>query len=374
MKPIRFLPKIQRGQECLNCELPLAGEENFCPNCGQRNDTRNLNFANFLNAVFSEFVSYDSRLWRTIAVLLLKPGQVSRDYIKGRRFRYTNPFRFYLTVSILFFLFLGLVNKYEEIKGTGKSKNFVQFNKDSISGKKKEFLDAASLKLDSIKAANPNIKDLQTLDSVIKEAQFNNKVITDEVAVDSLFLKIGNKGFSKKLAKYNNFFKSHKTLSVEKALDSMAEPSTFWNRFYYSKIRDVYEAFEDGGATLNKKIMSNLSIALFVFLPVFALFIKLLYIRRSLNYMEHLVFVFNTQSVFFILMLLVLGLNLVTESEAWPSIFMVLFLIYLYLALLKFYRQGWFKTFVKFSILNVVYLTLSTIGIIIVSIISFLID
>ena len=94
MKPIRFLPKIQRGKKCLNCELPLAGEENFCPNCGQRNDTRNLNFANFLNAVFSEFVSYDSRLWRTIAVLLLKPGQVSRDYIKGKRFRYTNPFQF----------------------------------------------------------------------------------------------------------------------------------------------------------------------------------------------------------------------------------------------------------------------------------------
>ncbi len=52
MKPIRFLPKIKRGQVCLNCDLPLAGEENFCPNCGQRNDTRGLNFGSFIHAIF----------------------------------------------------------------------------------------------------------------------------------------------------------------------------------------------------------------------------------------------------------------------------------------------------------------------------------
>ena len=50
----------------------------------------------------------------------------------------------------------------------------------------------------------------------------------------------------------------------------------------------------------------NLSISLFIFLPIFTLFLMLLYIRRKYTYMEHLVFVFNTQTVFFLLLLIFL--------------------------------------------------------------------
>lgn len=370
MKPIRFLPKIQRGQECLNCTLPLAGEENFCPNCGQRNDTRSLNFGSFLHAIFSEFISYDSRLWRTIKILLLKLGQVSRDYINGKRFRYANPFRFYLTISIVFFLFLGIVNKYEELKGTGKTRNIVNINQAGISNTSEKILENVNKKFDSIKKANLNNNDLQELDSILKKTKLNNKSFN----LDSLSFGKNNVEFASKITKYNNFYKTHKTLPVEEALDSIGDSHTFWNRFYYSKIDLVYKSMDDGFSSLNKKILSNMSIALFVFLPLFALFVKLLYVRRGLNYMEHLVFVFNTHSVFFLLMILVLGISLFSDTKVGQPIFIVMFLIYLYLALLKFYKQGWFKTFIKFSILNVVFMTLSTIGIIIVSIISFLLD
>ena len=374
MKPIRFLPKIKRGQVCLNCDLPLAGEENFCPNCGQRNDTRGLNFGSFIHAIFSEFISYDSRLWRTIKVLLLKPGLVSRDYIDGKRFRYANPFRFYLTISIIFFILLGIVTKYEELRGTGKRLNLVDINQAGFSETGEKIINAANKKIDSLKIANPNNKDIQAfdLDSIIKKNQVSNNDFN--LSFDSISFGKNNMAFAKKIAKYNKFYKNHKTLSVEAALDSLGDPHNFRNRFYYTKIRDIYIIRADKGNSLNKKIVSNLSIALFVFLPIFTLFLKLFYIRRRLNYMEHLVFVFNTQSVFFLLMILVLGVSLVSESKRSMPIFIFMFLIYLYLALLKFYKQGWFKTFVKFSIFNMVYLTLSLIGLIIVSFLAFLID
>jgi len=302
MKPIRFLPKIQHGKECLNCGLSLGGEENFCPSCGQRNDTRSLNFGSFLHAIFSEVISYDSRLWRTILAMLIHPGKVSRDYIDGKRFRYANPFRFYLTVSIVFFVLLGLVNKYEDFKGTGKSRNIININTDDVTNKKDKIITDARKKFDSIKKANPNNKDLNDLDNnVIKPLlkEGNVKSLDDDINLDSLILGQNNSALAKKITRYNQFYKNNKTLSVAKALDSLGETQTFWNRFYYSKIEAIYKIIADHGSSLSNKIMSNLSIALFIFLPIFTLFLKLLYIRRRLNYMEHLIFVFNTQTVFF---------------------------------------------------------------------------
>jgi uncharacterized protein DUF3667 len=365
MKPIRFLPKIKRGQVCLNCDLPLAGEENFCPNCGQRNDVRSLNFGSFLYAIFSEFISYDSRFWRTIISLVMHPGKVSREYIDGKRFRYANPFRFYLTISIVFFVLLGLMNKYEQLRGKGKKTQILNIGNTEVPDTKDKIIKNANKKLDSLKAAHPDNKDLKNLDI---------NAIDENLNIDSLSLGKNNSVLAKKLNRYNKFYKTHKTLSVGKALDSLGEPQTFWNRFYYSRIDAFYKIIEDQGTSFNKKLMSNLSIALFVFLPIFTLFLKLFYIRGSLNYMEHLIFVFNTQSVFFLLMILLLLVNLITESTNAPPIFVFMFLIYLYLALRKFYKQGWFKTFIKFNLLNFIYLILSSIGFVIVSILAFLLD
>jgi len=375
MKPIRFLPKIKRGKVCLNCDLPLAGEENFCPNCGQRNDVRSLNFGSFLYAIFSEFISYDSRLWRTIIALVIHPGKVSREYIDGKRFRYANPFRFYLTISIVFFVLLGLVNKYDKLNGKGTSKNIIQFNTGNGTVTKEKIIKGINTKFDSIKEAHPDNADLKDLETnlikpILKESESKN----NDFNLDSLSLGKENIALAKKLQKYNGFYKSHKTLSVNIALDSLSEAHTFWNRFYYSKIGAIYKIIDDKGDSLSNKIVSNLSIALFILLPIFTLFLKLLYIRRRLNYMEHLIFVFNTQSVFFLLMILLLFTSLFTESKTAPVIFVLMFLVYLFLALRKFYKQGWFKTFIKFNLLNFVYLTLSLIGFVIVSILAFLIS
>jgi len=355
MKPIRFLPKIQRGKECLNCGLPLAGEENFCPNCGQRNDIRKLNFGSFLSAIFDEFISYDSRFWRTIIVLLLKPGKVSKDYIEGRRAQYANPFRFYLTISIIFFLLLGAYNKYDDFKKNGFSTTQIL----NIDTKKKKPKKTTQVSTTQVKS-----------DSVTK----NKKTDVLKIVLDSLSVKDKTLSIPQKISKYALFYRKHPDIQVDEALDSLKQPLTFWNRFYYSKTIEGFKiGNSDHGKSLTKKIIPNLSVALFIFLPLFTLFLKLFYIRRSFNYMEHLVFVFNTQAVFFLLMILLLGVNFFTQNKSVAIIFVILFLIYLYIALLKFYKQGWFKTLVKFSIFNWIYLTISGIGLSIVSVLAFLV-
>lgn len=359
---------------CLNCDLPLAGEENFCPNCGQRNDVRSLNFGSFLSAIFSEFISYDSRLWRTITALIMHPGKVSREYIDGKRFRYANPFRFYLTISIIFFVFLGFITKYEKLRGKVASRNIIQINTDNGTDTKEKLTKDFNKKFDSIKEAHPDNADLKDLETnIIKPLLKDSDIKNNNPNLDSLSLGKENSVLAKKIIRYNKFYNSHENLPVDKALDSLGEAQTFWNGFYYSKIVSFYKIKEGKANSLINKIMSNLSIALFILLPIFTLFLKLFYIRRRLNYMEHLIFVFNTQSVFFLLMILLLFTTLFTESNTAPVIFVLIFLVYLFLALRKFYKQGWFKTFIKFNLLNLVYSTLATIGIVIVSILVFLI-
>ena len=48
----------------------------------------------------------DARLWRTLKLLFLRPGQLTVEFLEGRRARYLPPFRLYLISSVLLFLTL----------------------------------------------------------------------------------------------------------------------------------------------------------------------------------------------------------------------------------------------------------------------------
>jgi hypothetical protein len=109
---------------------------------------------------------------------------------------------------------------------------------------------------------------------------------------------------------------------------------------------------------------------LFVFLPFFTLFLKLFYVRRKYTYIDHLVFVFHTQTIFFILLSIYFLIALFGATpQLW--LFISLFLIYLLIAMHKFYKQGYVKTLIKFLMLNFVYLIMGTIGVLLVGLISF---
>ena len=104
-----------RGEECLNCGRSLEEEHKFCPNCGQLNSIKKLALGDFFSEFFSGLFAYDSRFIRTMRILLFKPGKISKDYIQGKRMRYVNPYRFFLTTAIIFFLIYGYDNSFEGI-------------------------------------------------------------------------------------------------------------------------------------------------------------------------------------------------------------------------------------------------------------------
>ena len=96
-----------RATHCANCGAELRGE--FCCECGQRAREFRLSFARFVGELAAEIFDSDSRLWRTLGPLALRPGFLSREYLDGRRVRYLPPLRLYLVASLLFFVLDGFL-------------------------------------------------------------------------------------------------------------------------------------------------------------------------------------------------------------------------------------------------------------------------
>lgn len=368
-----------KGLECLNCGQPLTGNENFCSYCGQKNTTKQLSFSVFLNNLFSGFFSYDSRFWRTFIPLLTKPGKVSKQYIEGKRERFVNPFQLYLNVSIIFFLIFGITNKIENSKPLGAIVE-VGNKFDSIPKNTAVPLDSIFTKTNKI--IQENTKDsltqqeLDELNKVFNFSNLNDKNKEEKYIYKSKANAIKSIGFFDKISDFQHFYGEFPAFNTKQALDSLGYEASFINKFCYQQTVNSYKNFEeiksDGGERFLKTLTSYISISLFIFLPVFTLFLKLIYIRRKFTYMEHLVFVFHTQTVFFLLFSIFYFLNFFIKMDNIAWILVVIFLIYLYKALRYFYEQGRFKTVIKFLLLNSYYMFLSGVGFTIVAVLSFI--
>lgn len=107
---------------------------------------------------------------------------------------------------------------------------------------------------------------------------------------------------------------------------------------------------------------SKLPFIIFFYLPVFALFIWLVYARRPFTYMEHLIFTFHNQTMWFVLFSLAVVTDYFSDSGTAKTIGTLLFLFYLYKAMRKFYRQGRVKTILKFVIINGIFFILAIIA------------
>jgi hypothetical protein len=92
---------------CANCDAALSGP--FCSRCGQRNANLGVSLRVLARDFADEYLSIDSRLFRSGFALLFRPGFLTRQYLIGRRERFVRPLRLYLVTSLLFFFALSTV-------------------------------------------------------------------------------------------------------------------------------------------------------------------------------------------------------------------------------------------------------------------------
>ena len=99
---------------CLNCGQALATPRpNFCPACGQETDVRPPTLGAFLQQFGGAYLSTEGALWRSLKLLLLQPGELTRQYLAGRRKHYVLPLRLYLTISVVTLLLVRVLGGVE---------------------------------------------------------------------------------------------------------------------------------------------------------------------------------------------------------------------------------------------------------------------
>lgn len=85
---------------CLNCATPLIGSH--CHACGQAahvHKTLGAFFHDLLHGVFH----FEGKIWRTLPMLVIRPGKLTREYIDGRRASYVSPIALFLFCVFLLF-------------------------------------------------------------------------------------------------------------------------------------------------------------------------------------------------------------------------------------------------------------------------------
>ena len=86
---------------CRNCGAALQGR--YCHACGQKAVSSEVSLNDLMHEGVHEFVHLDGKIFQTLKLLLFRPGELTVEFLQGRRARYIPPLRLYLICSLLFF-------------------------------------------------------------------------------------------------------------------------------------------------------------------------------------------------------------------------------------------------------------------------------
>ncbi len=74
---------------CKNCEHVFQGH--FCSNCGQKTNTKRLDFHYLYDELKYTFLHINSGLLYTAKQLLIRPGDMIREFVEGKRVKHYKP-------------------------------------------------------------------------------------------------------------------------------------------------------------------------------------------------------------------------------------------------------------------------------------------
>jgi Protein of unknown function (DUF3667) len=321
---------------CENCGAPMAGP--FCAQCGQAAVDYRRSIRHIIVDVLDSFLNWDSKFFATIGWLIARPWHLTNQFLAGRRVRYVHPLRLYLLVSILFFF---VVNYWAKSIHADPSKLSAE--------------DRAEIAADpdippGVKAQVQRALDAKGLSQ--PEAQKSTSPVT---AVTP---------------------QSTTTVSPPPSVTSPSPPGDFgplvqfdkppsegFERWLEQRAKEKMGEHGSKMALFIATLFSNLPYMMLCCIPLFALVLKVLYVRKRVFYIDHLVYALHIHSFAYLAIMLIvlitIGLN-----RSIPGVFAgwtiaalwITFAVQVFLSIRRVYRQGWFFTVFKFLLGGIAYL------------------
>ena len=363
--------KVRAEKNCLNCNTEVQGR--FCHNCGQENVEPKETVWGLVSHFFHDITHFDGKFFSSLKWLIIKPGFLSKEYIIGRRARHLNPIRMYVfTASLFFILFFSFFYDIKDfnVRTSDKRKNTKQ--DILVSEKSKE----TGFTKDETKSDSANNEKGYRYINKFADSGIADKKNEDKNQDRSL--KTENQAKSESSGRQKNvndtnftfFFKTNEFHSVEQ-YDSVqhslsSEQRDGWfTRAVKRKEIHLSQRIKEEGTTkvfsqMFDKFMHSFPQILFFSLPLIALVLQLLYIRRRKQffYVNHGIFLIHIYIYSFINLIVYFSIGKLGKIFGWDWVSWIQFALFLYAlwyvykAMRNFYGQRRFKTIVKFLLLN----------------------
>lgn len=88
------------GGVCPNCGAEV--HDKFCAACGQPAHLHRT-LGHMIEEFLHGILHFDTRAWRTLPLLVFRPGTLTREYIHGKRARYISPLAMFLLIVFTMF-------------------------------------------------------------------------------------------------------------------------------------------------------------------------------------------------------------------------------------------------------------------------------
>ncbi|MFN8251420.1 MAG: DUF3667 domain-containing protein [Ferruginibacter sp.] len=334
--------KERKEKNCLNCNAVVQGR--YCHICGQENIEPKESAWHLVSHFFQDITHFDGKFFNSLRYLIFRPGFLSREYMVGRRASHLNPIRMYVFTSAFFFLIFFSLFKFNPEKNisttvdNGVTKATVEALRQMDAKTYKDFVAEVVKNDSSMQFAYDSAKYFHYLDSISRSGKGGFRFTPSNYKTRAAYDTALARGIKK-----------HNWLERQ-----LVHRQFELNEKYRGDNRAMFSAIMD-------KLMHSLPQILFITLPLFALLLKILYIRRSqYYYVNHAIFTIHLFVFVFIAMLVTFGIAKLQDSLHWSwlsylnGLISILIFVYNYKAMRNFYQQGRAKTITKFLLLHLV--------------------
>lgn len=264
---------------CDNCHAPLHG--NYCHQCGQHAHNPLKSFTHAVEDVFESFWHLDGRIFRTLRELWI-PGRIAGNYLAGQRVRYLPPLRLFVIMSVFAFFVARLsVGKDSDlISINSPASQFAAITETAQVNRHRDALLADMVVPED--ANGPAARALAATREAIAQAaqrriaELEGRVPAAEMP-RQISLQIDGSG--------------QPWHPVDNPVDYRYLPD--WaNAAINHRLQRLHDNVQPGQERwqlLMDRFLAALPAALFVMMPLLALVLRLVYLRRPMGYLEHLV-------------------------------------------------------------------------------------
>lgn len=375
--------KIQRPPitHCENCGAHLDGH--WCAKCGQPAIDYRRSFRHVIADLLNEFLNWDSKFFATIGLLLARPWKLTNEFLAGHRVRYVHPLRLYLLASILFFFAFNYAIKsahFDPINLSPENRAEIrdELQRENITPEVRAKIEAALGGIEVPPSKRARLEEELKREDLSAEArreiqerlqhgdpmpQARTKI---EDAVKDLppevrariqdALKRASPSPAQEPQQPGQTTpepSENDTPRVESGSDK--KTSTPFEKWIETRAKEKMGEHGTKMGLFIATLFSNLPYMMLCCIPLFAFVLKILYLRRRIFYIDHLVYALHIHTFAYtgvmLIVLATIGLNHIAPGTITGWIIALLwmaFVVQIFLSIRRVYRQGWFISIFKF--------------------------